>query len=333
MISYKQILADLSSIAYHHEQIMSFGFGDIEQCTNDITTKQEPKYTRMYVVPKEVVFNQNQIHYNFAIIVMDKVEEDLSNLTDVMSDTIEIAKDVWTVFYQSYTQQYGNFSNYIVGDWNPDLIPFTERFETILAGHTMHIALSVPFDYSECGLPIEFGFGFPLDESFESYRVVIEDFREFAALHEQINSFGYGDIHQITNDITTKQEPKYIRMYVLPETTQLAENHMHIGFRVIFCDKVEEDQSNQQDVLNDTLEVAKDFFSLLYLSEYEADWNPQLEPFLERYETILGGWSMTFNIIQKFDFNRCVLPLTPFNYPWEVIAQMWENIATDWNDL
>jgi hypothetical protein len=135
------------------------------------------------------------------------------------------------------------------------------------------------------------------------------------------------------SSLTTKQEPKYIRMYVLPETTQLAENHMHIGFKVIFCDKVEEDQSNQQDVLNDTLEVAKDFFSLLYLSEYEADWNPQLEPFLERFETILGGWSMTFNIIQKFDFNRCVLPLTPFNYPWEVIAQMWQDIATDWNEF
>ena len=331
MISYKQILADLSSIAYHHQQIKSFGFGDIEQCTNDIITKQEPQYVRMYVIPETVTFNQNVIRYSFAIIIMDKVEEDLSNLTDVMSDTIEIAKDVWTVFWQSYTQQYGDFSNYIVGDWVPELNPFTERFETILAGHTMHITLSAPFDYSECGLPIEFGFGFPVDESFESYRVVIDDFNRFALLHEQVNSFGFGDITQITNDIITKQEPKYIRMYVVPERTRFDVSHMHIGFKVIFCDKVEEDQSNQQDVMNDTLEVAKDFFSLLYLSEYEADWDPTLEPFLERFETILGGWTLNVNIIQKFDYNRCVLPVDPFSYPWEQIAQMWQDIATPWN--
>lgn len=333
MISYKQILADLSSIAYHHEQIKSFGFGDIEQCTNDIITKQEPKYTRMYVIPETVIFNEGQVRYNFAIIVMDKVEEDLSNLLDVMSDTIEIAKDVWTVFYQSYTQQYGEFSNYIVGDWAPNLEPFTERFETILAGHTMHISLTAPFDYTSCGLPIAFGFNFPEDQTFESYRVVVEDFKYFALLHEQISSFGFGDITQITNDVITKQEPKYIRMYVVPQRTRLEQNHMHISFKVIFCDKVEEDQSNQQDVMNDTLEVAKDFYSLLYLSEYEADLNPPLEPFLERYETIVGGWSMDLNIIQKFDFNRCVLPVDPFNFPWEVINQMWEDIATEWNNL
>mgnify|MGYP003704694149 CR=1 FL=1 len=62
-INYKQIVADLASIAYKHPQIQSFGFGDLSECTNDIVTKQEPRYTRMYVVPGEVRLNENHLHY------------------------------------------------------------------------------------------------------------------------------------------------------------------------------------------------------------------------------------------------------------------------------
>ena len=102
-ITYKQLLTYFSSIAYHHEQIKSFGFGDYTQITNDIETKKEPLYPRMYVVPEQVQFNQNHIHYNFGVVFMDRVEDDLSNLDDVMSDTFELASDIFTVFYQSYT--------------------------------------------------------------------------------------------------------------------------------------------------------------------------------------------------------------------------------------
>jgi len=193
-INYKQIAADLGSIAYHHPQINSYGFGDLSQCTNDIVTKQEPKYTRMYMVPEEVVFNQNHIHYHFSIIIMDKVEDDLSNLNDVMSDTLEIQKDIWTILYQSYTPAQGDFSWDIIPDENPDVVPFTERFETILAGWTLHMSVQVKFDYNECTPPVDFGYGFPQDQTFESYRVVIKDFQTFADLHRQINSFGYGDV-------------------------------------------------------------------------------------------------------------------------------------------
>ena len=82
MINYKQLISDLKNIAIHHEQINSFGFGDLSQITNDIETKQEPKYTRMYIVPGDVEFNQYHIHYKFGLIIMDRVDDDLSNLND-----------------------------------------------------------------------------------------------------------------------------------------------------------------------------------------------------------------------------------------------------------
>jgi len=334
-ITYKQILTYFSSIAYHHEQIESFGFGDMNQITMDIQTKQEPKYTRMYVVPESVIFNENHMHYDFAIVIVDKVEDDLSNLQDVMSDTLEICMDIWTIFWQSYTSHQGDFSNIIVGEWGPKVHPFTERFESTLGGHTLHIRLSVPFDYDSCGLPIVDDFGFPQDQTYSAYKQVLLDWKQFADAHEQVNSWGFGDGSLLTNDIITKQEPLYPRMYFIPDTTRLEENHMHITWTVIVVDKLEDDYSNQQDILSDCLEICKDFFSKAYLSDYDVEWNATLEPWLEDTETTLCGWSFQVSIQQKFDYNRCVLPVTNFvpGYTWDELAELWRQVNRDWDKV
>lgn len=334
-INYKQILTYFSSIAYHHEQIRSFGFGDLTQCTMDVNTKQSPRYVRLYIVPQTVEFNQNHIHYNFAVVVMDKVEDDLSNLQEIMSDTLEIIQDIWTVFWQSYTQQYGNFSNIIVGDWEPDTHPFTERFDDVVAGWTMHIKMSAPFDYNSCDLPIQSGFTFPQDESFSAYYQILKDWQDFADAHEQVRSWGFGDATQLTMDVITKQEPKYPRLYFVPNKTRLNPNHMHITWTIIVCDKVEEDLKNQGEVLSDTLEIAKDFYSKAYLSDYDVEWNALLEPWLERGDTVLAGWTFDISVQQKYDYNRCVLPMTSFaeGVTWEELAELWRREAQKWADV
>lgn len=154
MVTYKQIIQDLSGIAYYHEQIKSFGYGDITQITNDVETKVEPLYTRMYVVPGDVTLNQNRLDYNFSIIIMDRINDDYSNQRDVMNDTLEICKDLFTILYQSYTSQWGGFSIDYEPLWGPNVTPFLERFETILGGWTMNLTIEQPFDYNRCVIPI-----------------------------------------------------------------------------------------------------------------------------------------------------------------------------------
>lgn len=335
MLNYKQILTQLNSILYHHEQIRSFGFGDITQITNDLTTKQEPEYIRAYIIPGSSEFNEYHIHYKFSIVIMDKVEDDLSNLEDVMSDTLEIAKDIWTVFYQSYQQQYGNFSWDLIPDPNPDIIPFTEEYNSVVGGWTLNISIQMPFNYDSCNPPLDFDFGFPEDQKFESWRVILDDLRLFADLHEQINSFGFGEIEQLTNDIITKKEPLYPRMYVMGDRVLVQTGHIHISWKIIFTDIIDDDLSNQPDVLNDTMEMAKDLFSKLYSSEYETDWNATLEPFLSWYETTLGGWVLNISMTQKSDYNRCVLPIRSFQdgVTWEELAELWRLEAQRWDDV
>lgn len=336
-LDYKQISTYFSSIAYHHEQIKSFGIGDLKQLTNDVITKVEPQYPRMYVVPENVILNQNQIHYNYNIIIMDKLNSNLSNQKEVLSDTLAISMDIWTIFYQSYTSQSGDFSKIIVGDWQQNIQPWIENFETILAGWTLQISMSAPFDYSKCNLPMSPDFNFVQDNQFTTYDQIVTDFQTFANDHEQIRSFGFGDVEQLTNDVITQVEPHYPRLYMVPQSTSLQQNMMVITYQVIVADRLDITLSNQQDVLNDTLEICKDLFAKAYLSDYSVQWDAQVIPWLEQTETILAGWSMTLNVQQKFDFNRCTLPVTSFtsisNFTWEQLMELWKNVNKEWKNV
>jgi hypothetical protein len=334
MVNFKQIIQDLSGIAFYHPQINSFGFGDITQITMDVETQEEPNYTKMYVIPGFVNLNQNVLQYNFSIIILDQINDDLSNQRDVMSDTLEIAKDVFTILYQSYTAEFGGFTLDYDPLWGPNVTPFLERFETILGGWTMNIQLEQPFDYNSCVLPITSGFTLPSSVNIVNYKQVIEDLEDFSNNHEQINSFGYGDLTQLTMDVITKQEPVYTRLYVLPNDTFLNQNELAYNFQIIVTDQLNSDYSNQRDVMSDTLEIMKDIMAQFYLSEYEAVWPATVQPFLENYETVLAGWIMNIQLTQPFDYNRCVLPERPFvNKKWYELAELWNEISKDWKNV
>jgi hypothetical protein len=266
---------------------------------------------------------------------MDRVDDDQSNQAEVMSDTLRTIMDVWTVLLQSYTAQQGDFSWYLVVNENPDVIPFLERFETILGGWTLNVSFQVAFDYNSCTPPVTGNFQFPEDQQYNSYKYILDEFQEFANLHQQVNSYGFGDIEQLTNDIITKQEPEYPRMYVLPDITLIQRSHIHLGWRVFFVDKLNNDISNFTDVLSDQLEIVKDFFAKLYLSDFDAGVEANVIPFYEKTETILSGWIIEFHFIQKYDYDRCVLPVLPFTtgLTWAQVSELWKNVSSDWKNV
>ena len=333
IVNYKTIIQDLSGIAYYHNQINSFGYGDLTQITMDIETKQEPVYTKMYVVPGSVQLAQNRLLYNFSIIILDQINDDYSNQEEVMSDTLEICKDVFTILYQSYTATWGGFSIDYTPLWGPNVTPFTERFETVLGGWTMNLTIEQPFDYNTCVLPVE-GFSIPRSVNKVTYYQIIQDLKGLSQAHEQINSFGFGDITQLTMDIETKQSPIYTKLYVVPSDTVLDQNQLTYNFQIIVADRLKDDYSNQRDVMNDTLEIMKDVFTFLYLSEYESEWDATVEPFLERFEDVLAGWTMSLTLTQPFDYNRCNVPERPFvNKKWFELAELWNTISTDWKNI
>jgi len=246
---------------------------------------------------------------------------------------LEIAKDIFTILYQSYTSQYGDFTLYYEPEWGPNVTPFLERYETILGGWTLNVTINQPFDYNNCVLPFS-GLSLPTSVNVVNYKQIIEDLEDIANTHEQVNSFGYGDLTQLTMDVQTKQEPEYTRLYVLPADTILDENQLTLNFTIIVADKLEDDYSNQRDVLSDTLEIIKDVYTVLYLSEYETEWGASVEPFLERFESVLAGWTMNITLTQPFDYNRCVLPEIDFTATkWSELAELWDEVNKKYNKI
>jgi len=333
--NYKQIIQDFSGIAYHHPQIMSFGYGDITQLTMDVENNTTANYTKMYVVPGNVNLNENAIQYNFSIVICDIINADLSNQSDVMSDTLEIVKDIFTILYQSYTASFGGFTNYYEPLWSPPATPFLEAYEDLLGGWALNIVIEQPFDYNECVLPIT-GLTLPASVNLVNYKQILSDFAQIAEHHQQVRSYGFGDVSQMTLDNETKISPLYPRVWTVPADAVLAQNEMIYNFQIIVSDIINADLSNQRDVMSDTLEIIKDIFTVLYLSEYESIWGASVNPFLESYETLLGGWTLNLQITQGFDYNRCdlpELPFTPANMKWYELAELWNEISKKWSKV
>lgn len=282
---FKSLIEDLREFANNHYQIHSFGFGDITQLTNQLTT-----YTGMYVVPTFSSFQESQITYNLSIVIADRVNVDLSNQIDVMSDTQMICRDVF-----SYLN-----GMYIIAE--SSIVPFLERSENILGGWTLSIAIATPFDFNVCVLPIRASV--ELGEQL-TLKKVLKDLNYLCNNHMQVNSFGFGDLKQLTNDIVTDLEPYYTRVYVIPDDSAIVDNVVKYRLQIVITDRLNSDYSNQLDVLNDTLAIATDLFATL---SFQYSIPPStVECFTDNYETIIAGWVLKVEIQQAID--GCDLPI------------------------
>jgi hypothetical protein len=167
-----------------------------------------------------------------------------------------------------------------------------------------------------------------------NYKQILGDLKLIGESHKQINSVGFGDITQITMDIETKKEPEYIKMYILPGLTTLNRNQITYNFNITVMNRVNDDYSNQRDVMNDTLEIIKDIFTKLYLSQYQSEWGAVVSPFLEEYETILGGWTLSISLTQPYSYDRCEVPIKTFvNKTWSELSELWNTISKNWKDV
>ena len=67
---------------------------------------------------------------------------------------------------------------------------------------------------------------------------------------------------------------------------------------------------NEQDVLNTQLVVLNRAYELMrrgdmYGDLYQVDGNPTCEPFTERFENLLAGWTMTFDVLIPNEMSIC----------------------------
>ena len=171
----------------------------------------------------------------------------------------------------------------------------------------------------------------------KTYNNVINTLCRLGEYHEQISTVSVGDIF----DINLEKMEKMPLLHINPTSVSTGDAELIYNFQIFICDLVSEKsdwqtyqaeqltklldpKNNEQQVWNQTLEICTDFIGMLRHSSRQSlagvdYFNVPLyftldqftiEPFQERFDNLLCGWTFTIGIKVMNDFDTCTIPVT-----------------------
>ena len=172
----------------------------------------------------------------------------------------------------------------------------------------------------------------------KTYNNVVNTLLRLGEYHEQISTTSVGDIF----DINLEKMQKFPLLHINPTSVATGDSQLTYNFQIFIMDMVSEKEdwtknnasaefpklyktlSNEQDVLNETLQIATDFIGMLRHSEQQSlagtnDINAPIyftqdqftiEPFSERFDNLCCGWTFTIGVLVQNDFQTCIIPVT-----------------------
>jgi len=157
-INLKTFIDDFQLLADHHKQINSFGWGDFDDFSYNVDSRDKqdnptynaPYYPYMFVIPNNATQEFGFMTYEFNIIIGDIVDRDLNNMIDGWSDTNQILDDIISQFRLSVTDSLGNFNQDYYLDDIVDCSPFIEKYDDMLIGWTATLRIQVKTPLDRC---------------------------------------------------------------------------------------------------------------------------------------------------------------------------------------
>lgn len=128
----------------------------------------------------------------------------------------------------------------------------------------------------------------------------------------QVNTTTVGDIFEVDLKETT-----YPLLHVATENASYDTNTLTYTFQIIVMDLVSKDESNEEYVLADTLQTIGDVISYLrntedlltnltdYRNNVRLQDNVTCEPFTERFDNEVTGWTASISIQVAFEASAC----------------------------
>jgi hypothetical protein len=152
-------------------------------------------------------------------------------------------------------------------------------------------------------------------EEYVSYHKIIQLFQDYQISQEGIglNSFGHGNIVMF-GMTESGMTPTYPFMFVTPQNISYDENIITYTLQLIFADRINDDMSNEIDVISDMDIQARRFMSYIRrgMNQDPPLWNymdcnlPLTGlPFLERFNDYVGGITIDMEVIIRTDINAC----------------------------
>jgi predicted ATP-dependent protease len=171
----------------------------------------------------------------------------------------------------------------------------------------------------------------------KTYNNVINTLTRLAEMHDQISTISVGDIY----DINLEKMELFPLVHINPINVTTGDSELVYNFQIFICDMVSEKddwetkqqedntklidtKNNEQEVFNQTLEIATDFIGMLRHSTRQSlrgvnDINAPLyftqdqftiEPFQERFDNLCCGWVFQIGVKVMNDFDTCTIPVT-----------------------
>jgi hypothetical protein len=131
-----------------------------------------------------------------------------------------------------------------------------------------------------------------------------------------INTVSTGDI----SNVNLNKQDIFPLAHMIVNSVSVEENVLRFSISLLACDIVDQSKDlttdrftgndNEQDILNTQLAVLNRLIQRLRMGTlhqdmYQLDGNPNLSPFLDRFENQLAGWTADMTILIYNDINIC----------------------------
>ena len=139
MISFRNVLGYLETIAEKHYEINSFHSGFMDEV--DINKLGATDYVILYAEPGTATIDKGVMTYSFTIYVLDMINEEVGDApnkerlgrVDTLSENLNILQDVISEFHRSlYSTSW--VDGEVVLELPISAEPFTARFDNLLTG-------------------------------------------------------------------------------------------------------------------------------------------------------------------------------------------------------
>ena len=151
----------------------------------------------------------------------------------------------------------------------------------------------------------------------KTYNNVITTLKNLGEEHQQIATTTTGSIF----DIDLEKNTKYPLMHINPVNVTTGRVGLTYNFQIFVMDMVKDDNSNEQEVYSEVLGICVDIISIFRNSKWQsqvtldldapvyfAEGNFTLEPFTERFDNTLAGWTLNLPIVIEWTYDTCEIP-------------------------
>jgi hypothetical protein len=148
------------------------------------------------------------------------------------------------------------------------------------------------------------------------YYYVVNTIKDYLKNTDFINTVTIGDIF----GVDLNKQTIFPLSHIIVNNATLNENTTSLNVSILFMDLVDESKEeitdiwlgndNEQDVLNTQLALASRLTSdlmrgTLFASLVQVLSAPSAEPFVDRFENKIAGWTLTFDVSIPNDMTLC----------------------------